>query len=622
MPFIFIKNLVSALLLLFVLLQPSAASAQQAPAIKTSYLIDKKGDFLVEMVEKMPFTPVQLPFSRGYTPTVTWLKVEVAESDIPHLVLSIQPTFLDNVRLYRHTSENGWQPEQMGDHFPFSQRIRKERVFSFNIEPHKNHPSIFLVRIQSTSVSLIDIQVKTEDETIKSEMIAYGLIGIYTGLIAILVFISIWNFLNTKNKAWIINSLYQTTTLCVATGNTGFITKYVFPDMPNIADGWVSTTIILQSCFISLFFYHIIKKYNPYRWVLLISFLTTYIIPAISLIKIIEGQVQEAMQLTISINLITPGLITIGVFLLKIDDSIAKNILRGSCLILSSYILYFLIGFLGIGSTNVLNIYPPLLLNLLLALLNTLLLVRNDHLKKQEIYRELDKAKEIKNEFIKEKSMRMAESSLLSMLIHEIKNPMTTIRLAAMNLTSGRIENPALKQDKILHIEKATHEIDSILERTISIDELDNKRILIKNDPCDISFIIYEIVQECSAPDRIITNMSPDINGEIDGKLFNMITKNLINNAIKYSKENSNISINVIKEGNSITLTISNIVNNGCLPNPNLIFTKYYRSDHAQKFSGTGLGLYWVNGIVKMMGGRISYHSHENNVIFELIIPC
>lgn len=613
------------MLLLFALLQHSAASAQQAPAIKTSYLIDKNGDFSVNAVEKMSFIPMQIPFSRGYTPTVTWIKIELAESDVPYLVLSMQPTFLDNVRLYRYTPENGWQPEQMGDHFPFNQRIRKERVFSFNITPHTSHPSFFFVRIQSTSASLFDIQVRTEDETIKYEIIEHGFIGLYVGFILILITISAWRFVFNKSKMWGISLTYQIVTLCVAIGNTGFVAKYIFPNAPHIADGWVSINVILQASFGSLFMYFIVKKYHPYRWVLWMLLFTSFIIPIASIIKVVMGEVQEAMLITVITHFISPSFITIGVYLLKIDDRITRNLLRGTCLILSSYLLYFLMGFIGLGTTNIFHIYPPLIFNLLVAVLNTLILVRNEHLEKEEIYGEIEKAKEIRNEFIKEKSMRMAESSLLSMLIHEIKNPMATIRLATRMLTNGHMGDTQRKHERIHSIEKATSDIDNILERTISIDELDNKSIHINPHKCDISFLIYEIVEECPMPSRISVNLSSDIDGYIDGKILNMMIKNLINNALSYSCSSSIVFIDVAFNDvgeKEMVFRISNVVDDGCLPDPNLIFTKYYRSDYARRSSGTGLGLYWVNGVASIMGGKLSYRSNENNVIFELVVPC
>jgi signal transduction histidine kinase len=70
-------------------------------------------------------------------------------------------------------------------------------------------------------------------------------------------------------------------------------------------------------------------------------------------------------------------------------------------------------------------------------------------------------------------------------------------------------------------------------------------------------------------------------------------------------------------------ITISNTVGDIGVPEEDKVFTKYYRSEKAHKYTGSGLGLYLVSSIAKLLKGEVMYlHNPQlHTVTFKLILP-
>ena len=71
-----------------------------------------------------------------------------------------------------------------------------------------------------------------------------------------------------------------------------------------------------------------------------------------------------------------------------------------------------------------------------------------------------------------------------------------------------------------------------------------------------------------------------------------------------------------------MTVIVENDAGQAGLPDPAKVFQKYYRSHRAQSQIGSGLGLYLVQGLVRLLGGGIAYEPLSNRVRFRLWLPC
>ena len=109
-----------------------------------------------------------------------------------------------------------------------------------------------------------------------------------------------------------------------------------------------------------------------------------------------------------------------------------------------------------------------------------------------------------------------------------------------------------------------------------------------------------------------------------DTQLLKEILINLISNAYKYTPAGGRVTINASAQGSQIAV---NVTDTGCgipVAEHNRVSTKFFRASNVGKMdeSGTGIGLYLVYKLVKILGGSISFVSQENHgTTFTLLLP-
>jgi signal transduction histidine kinase len=127
---------------------------------------------------------------------------------------------------------------------------------------------------------------------------------------------------------------------------------------------------------------------------------------------------------------------------------------------------------------------------------------------------------------------------------------------------------------------------------------------------------------EFQIDDQILRNTAVSV----DPVFLRSILENLMTNALKYSAVNSKIYLSVLTkplEGKDvIEIIIKNQIGKVGPPQIDKIFSRYYRAEEAQGYSGTGLGLWLANQQATEMGTRIrcSFDDMWTNFSFQLRI--
>ena len=222
-------------------------------------------------------------------------------------------------------------------------------------------------------------------------------------------------------------------------------------------------------------------------------------------------------------------------------------------------------------------------------------------------------------------SKRENQKQLLSNVSHELRTPLTIV--------SGYIQSTLRRGDNLTSIQKeALCVADSEANRTIKLLEdlldlarADSGTIQMKNEVIIVNDLLREIIamaHQYSHREINLSEAKSNIKLKVDRDRFKQICINLIDNAIKYSPENTPIDIN-IKTNDAVIIEFCDRGYGIPLAQQHRIFERFYRVDEARNRSGgTGLGLAIVKTLVTAMNGDISVSSKiDQGSIFTLSFP-
>ena len=201
---------------------------------------------------------------------------------------------------------------------------------------------------------------------------------------------------------------------------------------------------------------------------------------------------------------------------------------------------------------------------------------------------------------------------------HEIKTPLTAIKGFVETLQQGTVEDK-VEQERFLGIVlKHVNRLSAILEDLLALSRMEQENGIeeVHLGIGRIKEVIQTAIQVCQpkAAARNITisvDAAEDLSANLDATLLEQAFVNLIDNAVKYSDDGSQVRITAAQERREVTIMFAD--QGSGIPNKHLprLFERFYRVDKARsrKLGGTGLGLAIVKHIVQAHGGHITVES-------------
>jgi two-component system phosphate regulon sensor histidine kinase PhoR len=232
---------------------------------------------------------------------------------------------------------------------------------------------------------------------------------------------------------------------------------------------------------------------------------------------------------------------------------------------------------------------------------------------------------------IKQKKVSDIKNDFINNMTHEFKTPISTISLAAEVLLQADNKSSAerlRKYSRIIYDENQRMRLQ--VDRVLQAASLEKGDYELKKTEFDVHKVIKEAVRNLcfeTCEDRTTVNYHLDATDHIlngDQMHITNVMINLIDNAIKYSKEAIVLNIFSKNIDSGIAITIED---NGIGMNQEVlkhIFEKFYRvpTGNIHNIKGFGLGLYYVKNIIEAHGGSINVQSEPNKgTRFDLFIP-
>jgi signal transduction histidine kinase len=239
-----------------------------------------------------------------------------------------------------------------------------------------------------------------------------------------------------------------------------------------------------------------------------------------------------------------------------------------------------------------------------------------------------ERTSQLQEALSKEKELNELKTKFLSLVSHEFKTPLSGIATSVMLLEKYKLTDEQPKRDKHLAILKdKVNYLNTILNDFLSIERLETGTFNYTFSDFRLSKVINEVVynsnmllkegQRINYPSDI-----DDIYMYQDEKIIEIILSNILQNAVKYSGENSEIHMRVHQNE---AYTVFAIEDYGIgIPKKDIenVFTRYYRAENVLNMQGTGIGLNIVKTHLENLGGQIEIMSKENKgTLVTLKIP-
>jgi signal transduction histidine kinase len=224
------------------------------------------------------------------------------------------------------------------------------------------------------------------------------------------------------------------------------------------------------------------------------------------------------------------------------------------------------------------------------------------------------------------------KSEFVSVASHQLRTPVSAIRWETEILLTPK-SRKGLSEKQIKNIESISllsARMARLVNDLLDVTKIDQRRLVLKKSLVSLVEIVDGVILEAS-PLIKSRHVEVEFNANknvpsitCDPDKMKMVIENLVNNAIKYTKNQGKVEIKIVKKNSAVVFSVKD--NGVGIPDEqqNRIFDKFFRSDNAVRYQtdGTGLGLYIAKSIVNQSGGRIWFHSVENlGSVFNFSLP-
>lgn len=208
------------------------------------------------------------------------------------------------------------------------------------------------------------------------------------------------------------------------------------------------------------------------------------------------------------------------------------------------------------------------------------------------------------------------KTNFLSMMSHDLKTPIA--RIQGMTDVVTHDPNPLSPRQKeaIDTLSKSSQELLEFVSSILNLGRIESKELKLHLQSRDPNSLLEEVVSKLdylahSKHISVKCELEPLFSIKMDVDLMRQVFSNLVENAIKYSPENTSILITTEEAEGRILIQVSD--QGQGIPEDELphVFTKFYRSKNAKSstIKGSGLGLYLAKYFVELHRGSISVDS-------------
>jgi signal transduction histidine kinase len=222
------------------------------------------------------------------------------------------------------------------------------------------------------------------------------------------------------------------------------------------------------------------------------------------------------------------------------------------------------------------------------------------------------------------------KSDFVANVSHELKTPLALIRLFAETLELGRVPSDEKAYQYYRVINKESQRLTQLINNILDFSRIEAGRKEYRFAPTDVGRIVREVIeayrfqieQQGFALEVSIADDLPEVSA--DKEALAQALLNLVNNAIKYSRDEKYLRLDVRRDGERVLISVTDRGIGVAKGEQKKIFEKFYRAENSlvHDTKGSGLGLALVQHIMQAHGGTAEVDSAPGKgSTFTLVLP-
>lgn len=224
----------------------------------------------------------------------------------------------------------------------------------------------------------------------------------------------------------------------------------------------------------------------------------------------------------------------------------------------------------------------------------------------------------------RQREVEQAKSDFTSMIVHDLRGPLSGIQGTLEFVTSGDTRIDPLHEELLMEAQRESERMMSLINELLDFSKIESGNFAVEREPVRLAGVLKRAVkslQQVAARDSVflLSAHGPDL-PPVEGSMekLTQVVINLISNAVKFTPKNGVISVGaqVLRDEEGSDSLLVTVTDSGIgikYGDTEKIFQKYKQSGNKsfRGGGGTGLGLYIVKQVVEAHGGSVHVASIE-----------
>ena len=559
---------------------------------------DKRGDMTLEQVQRSAFLPADTMISKGYTDSTFWIRFEVdVPVDAGALVLHLLPATLDDVTLFSPQASGIYQDRRL---------LQRATTLT---APQSGY---YYLRIKTTGTMMVLSTILSAEQARKQDLVRAILLGAMLASFAPIMVSLLVLIVLRREMLHVAFLLHLAISLAVLIIGFGYLTDYVWPGTwPD--SGTVHHFLVIANTLTGLLFFRILLgRFGLPAWgkSLFFLFLIIYT-PLLALFFIQDRQLVQSTSTTMAAFASAFGLLLTAAVFYRIKSAtwpIAMLIAAVMLVAINTFLV--LHGILPVSEWTIhlmafRILFFPAVFGTILWLI--------DREKQDTILASVLNEALLRQMATHEKEIGETRQRFMTMLMHELKTPLSIIQLAAASL--GRQFPPGSgAMTRVNNINRSVDDMNGLIERCMQADQIDQGPPAIEQQLFSLNSLTKDLLSSVDAS-RVILQAPGECAVFSDYQYVRIILLNLLSNALKYSAPGSMVAFNIEHETLNgcahLYFRVSNNIGAAGMPDPAQVFMRYYRSSGARSSVGAGLGLWLAQTLTRQLGSQLHFSGDD-----------